>query len=256
MGGGDQFLRSGGEGSEEGVAAGWVEFAEDIIDEEDGVAVGEGGEHGGLRETEGDGDGALLAFAGEAVGGAAIDGWGEVVAVGSGGGDAAAEFLRSESFQLGEVIRFAAWVPWEGEGFRGEGDGGVGGGGGWAQGVHEGAAEFREAGTFRGEDAAIGIDLRPWWRSVAAEEEVAGAQSGVAAAEGGQVVREELGSEEVEIASAEVAGAGDERAVTITEPDDQFRGGEVVGGAAHWVAAGEEGSAIWAGFVPEFGMGG
>lgn len=132
----------------------------------------------------------------------------------------------------------------------------MGSGGGRAQGVHEGAAEFREAGTFRGEDAGVGIDLRPWWRGVAAEEEVAGAQSGVAAAEGGQVIREELGSEEVEIAAAEVAGAGHERAVTVAEPDDQFRGCEVVGGAADGLATGEEGFAVRAGFVTEFGVGG
>ena len=254
VGGGDEFLGVCGECGEEGVAAAGVEFAEDVVEEEDGVAAGEGAEDGGLGEFEGEGDGALLAFAAEAVGWAGVDGEGEVVAVGACGGDAAAEFFVAETFELGWQIGFRAWEGSDGEEFGGRADGGVGGGGFRGEGGEELGAEGGEDGGGVGEDAGVGVDLPPWRGGVAAEEEVAGAEGGFAAAEGWAVFGEELGTEEVEVAAADFAGAGDEVAVGVAEPDDEPAGGEVVSGFALGGAVDGEGTAVGTCGVAEFAV--
>ncbi len=83
VGGGDEPLGFEREVGEEVRAAGGVEFAENVVDEENGDAGGASDHEAGLGELEGDGEGALLALGGEFDGVEAVDFEGEVVAVGA-----------------------------------------------------------------------------------------------------------------------------------------------------------------------------
>ena len=100
VGGGDEDLGFGGEEGQQGAAAGGVELAEDVVDEEDGGFAGFFLEEGALCHLQGDGEGALLAFGGEFSGAQAGDEELEVVPVGACGGESGA-FIGSEGvFEL------------------------------------------------------------------------------------------------------------------------------------------------------------
>ena len=69
--------------AEEGVAAGWVELAENIVEEVDRGFAATGVEEIALGELEGEGDGALLALAGVIGCDHAVETDGEIIAVGA-----------------------------------------------------------------------------------------------------------------------------------------------------------------------------
>jgi hypothetical protein len=87
LGTGHENLASGVIGSieerhETGASAG-IEFAHDIIDEEDGRGTEEAGEVFGLGHFQGDGQGPFLAFAGEMGGGLVVEVQLEIIPVGA-----------------------------------------------------------------------------------------------------------------------------------------------------------------------------
>lgn len=229
VGGGDELLGGNGEGVEEGVASARVEFAEDIVEEEDGWVVVEGVEETGLGEFEGEGEGTLLTFGGEGGGGVVVEGDGEVIAVGADQGEAAARFFGGAGSEgIGEVGG-GAWRVLEGEGLGGgAADVAVSGGGPGGEGADEFRAETGEGGAMFKEQTGKGGDLAGVG-AILLEESIAGAEGFVIGEPGGAIGGKRLGPKEIEVPSATFAGSADEGEVVVPHPDKDGGVGEVAG---------------------------
>jgi len=232
FGAGHEDLAVGGvntakEGEEAGAAVA-VEFAHDVVNEEDGGGAVDGGEVFGLGDFKGDGGGALLAFAAVLGKGTGSEGEVEFVAVGAekshAGGAVAGEVLAEED---GEVARSGGGVV-EPEFFGGGARdtlAGLAGEGG--QGGEDLAAVFDELGAGGGEFGSEGLE-GGGIEGTLLEEGVAGAEGAGVALEKGEVGRDGLGEEEVEVAAAAAGGAFDELEV-FGAKDDGAEGTKVVG---------------------------
>ena len=213
------------EQGEEAAAAFDVEFAHDVVDEEDGRGAVDAGKEFGLGHFEGDGEGALLAFAAELGGGFFVLQELEVVAMGADEGGAEAAFAGAGLGEFdGEIVYDAGQIiKAEVLGIVGNaavGEAGEGGefGDEFAAGADEVVAEFDE---FRGEAVEggfVGLALF--------EDGVAGADAVQVALEEGQVAGLGLSEEEVEKAAAGAGGAFDELEVLGAE-DNGAEGAEV-----------------------------
>ena len=230
--GGDE-LAVFAEGFPEAAAAGGVEFAEDVVGEEERLHAGVGVEEFGFGDAEGDGKGALLAFGGELACG--FPGYGEfgVVAVGAGEGGLHDEIAGAVFFEEGEpgggVVRggLIGGVG-EGGGFGVVGEAGVGGGDVGAECGEAGGAEGGERGGGVGEGAFEGSELGGG--GGAFKEGVSAGEGAVVVLERGEVGGVGGGEDEIEPAAAGAGGAADELLILRGE-DNGGELAEVVGEA-------------------------
>ena len=213
------------EQGEEAAAAFDIEFAHDVVDEEDGRRAVDAGEEFGLGHFEGDGEGAFLAFAAKLGGGFLILQKLKVVAMGAdeGGAETAfpgaglGEFDGEIVFDTGQIINAEflgiirdATVGEAGE--RGE----------FGDELAAGADDFvAELDEFLGEAVEGGFIGQALF-----EDGVAGADAVHVALEEGQVAGLGLGEEEVEKAAAGAGGAFDELEV-FGAKDDGAQGAEI-----------------------------
>lgn len=225
---------------EEGVAAGGVELAENIVQEIDRPFITAGMEEGALGELEGEGDRALLAFAGEVRGGHAVQADRDVIAMRADDGLAGGDFpipcledgIRERRSGGGEVG--------EGEGLGAGGDCELGGRCERGEGGDEIGAAFGDEGAVLDENFLIGSEFggADGWLP---EKEIFGTEGAAVAGVCGAVFRIKLGSEEIQEVAAIFARAADEGEVFISDPNDQTAIGEVFGAGSARAAAGLHG---------------
>ena len=226
-GGGDEDLGFGGEEGQQGAAAGGVELAEDVIDEEDGGFAGFFLEEGALSHLEGDGQGALLAFGGEFGGAQAGDEELEVISMGADGGEAGA-FIGGEGVLqlLGQGAGGGGLVV-ELHLLAAGGDAAVVVGDVGLQALEQAVAELHDDFAVLREEGGVAAEGGLTAARVA--------EQGVAAFEclavGLQCLAVDgvpLAAEEIEVAAALFCGAVDEGHVAVGEPGDGVGIGQVV----------------------------
>ena len=210
----------GGQGAEETPAAFGVEFAEDIVEQVNRRGAAPGADEGGLREAQGEGEGALLAFTGEGGGGGAVQFERNIVAVRTDDSLPQASFFRGAGGQgRGEIVAAGALVAQRG-GFAARADGAH-------VEIDEGrqfraelAADLREVSASGEERSVIGGEFASAVRSFF-EQEIARAQGALVSAEMPEVTGIALAAEKVEEAAPFGRGAADQFDVLVGKKRDQ-----------------------------------
>ena len=232
IGGGQDDLFHGRDRLGGSFAARRIEFAEDVVEEEDGRVGGLVGEVIGLGQAQAQGGGALLRAGGEVGGRPAVEIDEQVVSVGADGGGATGQVagfrlaqglrvggLVSEAQRLGGIVG-RAQSEMSGGGEIGEGAGGLGARlPDWLGGGLEQLVPLLQLGV---EGAALGDAL---------EQGVALRQCALVAAEIGRVGALPLSDGDVEVASAEGRGTGEQVEIEGSELDGADRA-EGLGGSA------------------------
>jgi histidyl-tRNA synthetase len=215
-----------------------VEFPENVVEQVDGRRPAAGADEGGLREAESEGDGALLALAGEGGSGGAVEFEGEVVAVRTDHRLPQAPLLGGAGGEGGcEVVAAGAFVAQAGH-FAARADGGhLRGDEGGERGAKfpAGAAEVCAGGEER---SVVGGEFASAVRTLL-EQEIARAQRAFVGAEVFEVAGIALAAEEVEEAAAFRRGAAHQFDVLVGKERDEAGAEVFVGFALRQAVEGE-----------------
>ena len=226
------------------MAAGGVEFAHDVVDQQNGWGAVGGGEVLGLGEFEGDGEGAFLAFAGEIGGGFVVELEAQFIAVRAEEGGAKGALSVAHAMEFGGEVFFDAGLVFDAKFFAIGGDAGVGGGDARAEFGQERAAAGHYFVTkldhFVRETFEGGFVDGPFF-----EERIAGAYGAGVVLQKGQVSGQGLGEEEIKEAPAAAACAFDELEV-LGAKGDGAEGAEVIGEFADGLIVEGEAALIFA----------
>ena len=225
----------------EGVAAAGVELAENVVHEVERGLAAAGFEELALGELEGEGEGALLTFAGEIGDGEAVQAEVELVAVRADDGLAEAGFALAGEQDGFPQIRAAGREVVEGERLVTAADGALGLGGEGSEPGDEAGAGIHEDGAVLDEDFLVEKDFRIAGAAFL-EEEILRTEGAAVAGPRAAVTGIDLGTEEIEVAAAAFTRAADQFEVLVSHPDDESAIGEVGGltGAVFLVGLQEE----------------